>query len=547
MQNLVKCDLKSKRVTWWLSVAFIFSCFFWVECLTPMHSDDFSYTQLGLSFSSHLRHYMGWSGRVLADYAASLILRIHNHFIVSAIIAGIATALCFFISAIPSVILDGISKKSPWKFLCISVLYWISNPNLGQTTFWVVGACNYLVTTFFIAFFLYVFALHIKDKEIGAVQTFSIFILSVIAGCTNENMGLTLVYMLCTLFAFYQKTGKSINNKLFLYAVVGLLIGSAVLLLAPGNYVRLSHDCFSEWREKTIFYKMIFHLLIGAYSLFESLKESLIFYAVMLAASVYYLKQAKNKILRFSVYFSAFCFSAFVFSFLVMVAAPHTPPRAFNGMFFFLLLATSFLLNVSLFKEKLIKNVSFVFLFIGIYLFFLSFSMIVCSYKMASTQADIRNSHVNYERLKHGKDISVTIPNYYIVNLRKDRDMFDTYHSLQQASYFGVNEIKVKDVSYDYSALKTGRKLSIINETNLRSAQIYIKPSSLLCKYGTLLMECSEIPDKKVHLQYYIPRSDILNDVELKDCIELQGKYYLGATVKNLEDINCARIVYANG
>ncbi len=541
-ENLVKCDLKSERVLWWLSVVFIFSCFFWVECFTPMHSDDFSYTQMGLSFSSHLNHYMGWSGRVLADYAASLMLRIHSHFIVSVLIAGTATALCFFISTIPSIVLDGVSEKSSWKFLCISALYWISNPSLGQTTFWIVGACNYLVTTFFIALFLYVFALYLRNKAIGEVQTVLIFILSVMAGCTNENMGLTLVCMLCTLFAFYKKTGKFVNNKLFLYAIIGLLIGSAVLLFAPGNYVRLSHNFFSEWREKTIFEKIISHLFNRTPQLFIYLKESLMFYVViMVSLAVFYKKQFKNRLLL-----SIACFSAFVFSFLVLVAAPYIPPRSFNGTFFFLLLAISFLLNDSLFKEKLIRNVSFVFLFIGECLFLKSFLLIVCSYGSGSVQADMRNGHINYEKLKHGKNISVTIPNYFVVNLRKSQDMFDTYHSLRQASYFGVNEIKIKNVSYDYSILKTGRKLQIINETNLRSAQIYIKPSSFLRKHGTLLLECSEVPDKKVHLRYYVPRSDILNDVELKDCIELQGKYYLGAMVKNLEDISCARVVYVN-
>lgn len=183
-----------------LSIIFIFLCFFWAEYLTPMHSDDFGYGQMGLAFSSHLNHYISWSGRLLADYCSSSILLIKNHVVISAIIAGIATTMCFFISTIPSVALHGTTERSSWKFLCIAVLYWVSNPNLGQTTFWVVGACNYLITTFFIVLFLYVFTIHIRNETINTFQAFSIFVLSIVAGCTNENMGITLVYIVCACY-----------------------------------------------------------------------------------------------------------------------------------------------------------------------------------------------------------------------------------------------------------------------------------------------------------------------------------------------------------
>ena len=90
--------------------------------------------------------------------------------------------------------------------------------------------------------------------------------------------------------------------------------------------------------------------------------------------------------------------------------------------------------------------------------------------------------------------------------------MFDQYHSPKQASYFGVKRIDMKDVCYDYSILKTGQKLRFINETDINDAQIYIKPSSFVYKNGTLLLECSKMPDAKIQVQYY-------DFKELKDCI----------------------------
>ena len=130
-ENTKNSNSKSDLIFWWLSVLSIFGCFFSAQYFTPMCSDDFFYSQLDSRFSSHFDHYMRWSGRLLSDYAASLILRIHNHSVVSAIIAGTATALCFLISNIPNVVLHDVSKKSYWRFFCIGILYWIFNPCLG--------------------------------------------------------------------------------------------------------------------------------------------------------------------------------------------------------------------------------------------------------------------------------------------------------------------------------------------------------------------------------------------------------------------------------
>lgn len=172
------------------SIIFLFFVFFLIEYFTPINSDDFFFARLGLGFEPHYNLYMNWSGRLLADYASSALLQINNHFIVSVIIASCATAIFFFISVIPNIIFQSTSNNIYWKLLCIASLYWISNPNLGQTTFWIVGACNYLVTSFFITFFLYFFYLHIiQIKKTKKIMLFAAFVIAVIAGCTNENMG----------------------------------------------------------------------------------------------------------------------------------------------------------------------------------------------------------------------------------------------------------------------------------------------------------------------------------------------------------------------
>jgi len=348
------------------------------------------------------------------------------------------------------------------------------------------------------------------------------------------------VYMVCISYIFLKRSQKPINNSLFSFILVGLIVGSLILLLAPGNYVRMSSGTFDYWWDISIFRKIFIHLIDRGNLLVHYVREALIFYFLILFLNCYFFKEmnCKKRVLL-----SIVCFSGFVFSFLVMVVAPYLNPRACNGIFFFLLLAISFLLHKSIFKEKMAKKIFCILSIILGGLFLKSFLLVICSYKIGSIQADIRNSHIDYEKLMRGNEISVTIPGYYLKNFRKSRDMFDIFHSGSQASYCGVQRIDMKDVNYDYSIFKTGQKLQSINETNISDVQMYIKPSSLFYKNGTLLLKCSKVPDKEVHVQYYDLKE--LKDVELKDCIELQGKYYLGATVENLKDIGCARLVYA--
>ena len=61
-----------------LAVLAVFCAFYVIEYLTPFHSDDFSYGQMGLGFARHWSHYMGWSGRLVADYSSSFLLMIRR-------------------------------------------------------------------------------------------------------------------------------------------------------------------------------------------------------------------------------------------------------------------------------------------------------------------------------------------------------------------------------------------------------------------------------------------------------------------------------------
>ena len=58
-------------------MAIIYALIAYISYYTPMHSDDFPYSVIGLEPSRHFNHYMTWSGRVVADYVSTLIWRSH--------------------------------------------------------------------------------------------------------------------------------------------------------------------------------------------------------------------------------------------------------------------------------------------------------------------------------------------------------------------------------------------------------------------------------------------------------------------------------------
>ncbi|WP_262379197.1 DUF6056 family protein, partial [Klebsiella pneumoniae] len=120
---------------------------------TPMHSDDYTYAITGIGIESHFKHYFTWSGRIVADYVSGLLLSV-DHTYRSLINATALPILSLLIAKISSYSFE--TKKYQISFfgLFIFLVYWLSNTNLGQTTFWVVGSANYIWTNIFICLFI---------------------------------------------------------------------------------------------------------------------------------------------------------------------------------------------------------------------------------------------------------------------------------------------------------------------------------------------------------------------------------------------------------
>ena len=487
---------------------------------TPFHSDDFSYVQLS-SLHDHVNHYLRWSGRLVADFFSSTLLYFPR-FLSSAFLAVLATALCWLITVIPDTLLK--RATSPWKFLLITSLYWVCNPNLGQTNFWVVGSCNYLVTTFFVALSIYL-TIRFEFYRPSWVLALSA-VIAFLAGCSNENTTIALIYSIIalTVWEYYRKINFSRRYRLLIFSCI--LIGAAVLILAPGNFSRLSDPSFNNWRSLSLIDQVTEHLSRSRkYFRFFALPLLLLVLNWSLIKRNDVTEESKLRLVGALIFFSAS-----LIALAVMVKSPTMPSRSYTGMFFFLLLSLSFVAEFRSFNQfwesfqKLITVILTLFMLV-------SFTFMLVNYKSTKKQEQLRNAHINYEKLLYGNNASPTIPGYYFTDLLRNKEKFDMFHCPSQGSYFGVKKVNLQNANFDYSVIVTGKQIKVVNHSGLENIKIYTKPGFASLRKSTIVLECkgrSEL--KNVILKFYRDRDKEPVSVLLSQPIELMGNTYFGIT-----------------
>lgn len=437
--------MKKETLVFSLTLIAIYVMIVIVALKTPMHSDDFSYSFLGLSPADHVRHYMSWSGRLVADYISTIILSLKNHYLIASINSLGSLLLIYNIAKLPDV--TGI-KKSKLKTSCIALfvffLYWCGNPNLGQVMFWVVGSANYVWTTLIVIFFLRK-TIEFRESNIPPSRylCFGVVILGFIAGCSNENTGVTLIIFLSILALYYRLTRGSVGNIIFA-GFFGALIGGATLILAPGNYVRANLPLLEDWRSASIATKSLKFLFktipdVMAHDWLAMLSIIIISVGIFISGSV----SKKTIALILGVLI------CFLLSNAVMIASPWYPPRAMNTQFIFLVCLSAILLHSIndkyFFKIAVPTTASLLIYFAPIY------ASTYVAYKHAYEQSKIRAGII--EEAKINNITNVNIPLFYFRWLINDGFKFDTWHSNAIAKYYGVNTVSASPVYFDYSII----------------------------------------------------------------------------------------------
>lgn len=415
---------------------------------TPMLSDDYYYVSIA-NLHDQVAHYREWSGRILTNMFSSYMMHYAPHALYETLTAMALAITIFFIACIPNALIKNELKSHPLSVIGLFALYWIANPSLGETTFWFVGAANYLWTTFYISLFIITIALQ-KPKIKWWKVPFAL-LLGFAAGCSNENTSIVTI-LLTISFIIYKK-----NISTFYPYLAGLIIGIGVLLLGPGTANRSVY--FTDWHNLTLLGKVELQL-------FTRMPESMsVFWQVyIIFIMLTFLVCLNGPSSKKNVFFSAIFFVSAILCNAAFIAAPFMPPRAYSGALFMLLVSVSFLTNAVLDNKKTIieyAGLSIIGMFTLVY-FIPSYYIMTNAIIGSWNQEKIRLSMIHEQVSRGVKDI--TIPDLYMSKLIKSTDAYPAYKHPARNDFFHVNSINEEQTQFDYSLIDK-QKTFVVNSS----------------------------------------------------------------------------------
>ena len=269
-------------------------------------------------FAAQKWHFMNWGGRSIA------------HGILQAVILtgwNAADWINMVFSVLLALMIYKVSgADKPVYIAFIWGMLFGLNANWIQTLCWHPGAANYLYMTTFILAFLwcYVRALEGESKALPGIAIW-ILPLGLIAGWSNENMGPT-VWLLSLGIMVYLWFKERRFYVWMLLGNITCLVGSLLVILAPGNFVRTEQTI----SDKGLLWRTFLRCFSEGKALLDYLSPALLVtaFAICVAVGIMGIKLSKANIV--------YLLGALL-SWGAMVLSPHYPDRATFGTMVFLI------------------------------------------------------------------------------------------------------------------------------------------------------------------------------------------------------------------
>lgn len=431
----------SNRKALFSSVTILFILVAYTSMHVPLHSDDFHYLLKGITIDAEIKSYMTWSGRLVSDMLSPLLLNFLPVKIIGILNAACIVLLILFISMLPKLALK--SGETSWfTFSTLFMLYWIANPSLGETSFWIVGASNYLWTNLFVlSFFLFTM---VQEKDRSWVCVVSLT-LGFLAGCSNENTA-PIVTLMTLAFSVYNYRRKRLIFSFF--GLAGNISGACVLLLSPGNEVRAA--TFTEWAVTPFKYK-IFEFAIGRFE--HSLEVYWQIYIVIAAFMVITSLSVKDRHARIHLKFAMLFFIIAILANAAFVISPVMPERSLNGALVLMLISASFVLSSFNIDNSSGKAAAYTILSFCIPLFLISYYLFTTSVIANYYQSKVRVESLEKQK-NEGKQV-INIPSLYFTSLLKSTDQLNSADGRgPMAAIYGVKDINYSFPDFDYSQVR---------------------------------------------------------------------------------------------
>ncbi len=316
---------------------------FFVHRQVPFMLDDLWYgtnlvtgeplASLGDVVESQIWHYNNWGGRSVAHFFLQLILMSGE--VVADILNMVATiALMYMVCKLADV-------KAWWGMLAAVALMIGFNGDFSATMFWQSGALNYLYLMIFICLYLWCFLREDQEKRLYGITLWMIP-LGLVVGWSNENMG-PMAWIISLLVIVTHIIKK---EKIKIWMILGnitCLIGSVLVVAAPGNFVRVEDAIGQETKGE------LWQAFLRCYTECVNLFQVL-FYLVILVVLLGIVAKVFLQI-EFGKRNWLLLLGALL-SWGAMVLSPHYPVRATFGTMVLLICVVISLLKKMVDKEK---------------------------------------------------------------------------------------------------------------------------------------------------------------------------------------------------
>lgn len=332
-----------------LSVVFLALAELFYHLSVPFQKDDMWYsTNLvtgeplkGISdvFESQAWHYLNWGGRSVTHGFLQLVLMSGEK--AAALLNVLVTLLLSYVISL----FTDCREHRVFAFGSAFALMFCFNPDRELSMFWESGCVNYVYSSVWILFFLYLYISRVDKEDFKKPWgiTFWIVPLGIIAGWSNENMGPSVFAASVGVILYLRFAKKQRIQAWMVLGSVFSFIGSAAMILAPGNFVR------NQFMPELSFAQMISSRL---FALWRAVCTYILPTALFLLLMIVYRTVLLQKKLETTDLFLVF---TAVISFLAMFLSPAFPARAAFGINMLLLTAALRIASQNIIEKPILK------------------------------------------------------------------------------------------------------------------------------------------------------------------------------------------------
>lgn len=331
--NAVFSVKKSAKLIFGISLIIIFSLILLLNLRYPLYADDWVYIMKFPEETAiqnfrdiiitQYHHYFNWGGRSIVHIIAQSLLLFESPLndILNSLVYIYLSLLIYYIGNYNRSININI-------FLWTNVLLWLFIPSYGPTVLNITTSSNYLWGTAIIITFLLPYCLYFLNGQSSdsILKNTLFFIGGILAGWTNENMSIAMIFMIVS-FLFIIKKKKGRIYQWNIYGLLGSIIGAVFLLFAPGNILRYQKEK-TNISETPQYLQGIYNVLGGSY---HNILTIIILFLAILACYLFTYKKETIKVdtkLQLSLLFLITAIIAMG----AMIASPIFPDRAWFGI-----------------------------------------------------------------------------------------------------------------------------------------------------------------------------------------------------------------------